>query len=78
MASAFWGAWSRSKKEWPVKRKIIQVTDVPETDQYYPRILALCDDGSLWVAPQASGSFLEIKWIRVPGVPQDEDADDAH
>lgn len=31
-----------------MKRKIIQIVVVPESEDYFEKIIALCDDGSLW------------------------------
>jgi len=48
------------------KRRVVQITDVQET------IVALCDDGSIWLlAIQFDESFHERRWQRLH-VPPDE------
>jgi hypothetical protein len=31
-----------------MKRKIIQISTIPDTNEYYAELYALCDDGSVW------------------------------
>ena len=43
------------------RRKPIQIAVVPETDDIYEHVVALCDDGSIWEL------VAEKTWVRQPG-----------
>jgi hypothetical protein len=53
-------------------RKVVQIAVVPETDNSYQGLLALCDDGSLWAAPLVEhGRGLQVRrgllaWEEMP------------
>jgi len=47
------------------KRKIIQITSLPESEQFFGTIYALCDDGTVW-ARTISGGKKEWKQIDLP------------
>ena len=49
-------------------RKIIQIATAYTENSIYPsRILALCNDGTLWRLTNDGE-----KWIKLPNIPQDE------
>jgi hypothetical protein len=48
-------------------RRIVQVSSVSETKDHDMAILALCDDGSLWLLPRRP----DLKWERLPPIPDD-------
>lgn len=53
------------------RRKIIQIAacsgafDSDESCFYLPCVVALCDDGSIWMKPE------EKDWYKLPDIPQD-------
>jgi len=53
------------------KRKVIQVVITPESTEYYSRLIALCDDGTIWMKPLSQSTESEWEWI--PSVPQRKD-----
>ena len=53
-----------------MKRKIIQITATPDTDDYYAQIYALCDDGTVW-RKTINPSGEDGKWKPIENVPQD-------
>jgi hypothetical protein len=52
------------------KRKIIQLTAYGEGDNTYPCIIALCDDGTVWLRPTANNPG--DKWELIQSIPQEE------
>ena len=46
-----------------MKRKIIQISAIPETQNEYSTIYALCGDGTLWY-------HVKDGWEQLPDVPQ--------
>jgi len=53
-------------------RKIIQIAVIPEGDTVNSEVLALCDDGTLWVTLCKS---VPLCWNRMPLIPQDDNND---
>lgn len=51
-------------------RKPVQLTFAPGDDNFYPRVYALCDDGSIWCLPLKPGG--DDTWQAVKPIPQKE------
>lgn len=51
-----------------MKRKIIHVSVVPEGDTTHPHIVALCDDGTLWMSISTDPG--KRCWTQYPEIPQ--------
>jgi hypothetical protein len=53
------------------QRKIIQIATIPGDKDWLPRILALCDDGSLWQATfdYDNDCIVSAQWNREYGPP---------
>jgi hypothetical protein len=46
-------------------RKIIQIAAIPKAEQQSAKIVALCDDGTVWIK-----ALTGDRWEAVPNVPQ--------
>lgn len=59
----------KSKKAIKKKRKLIQLTAIPETRDHYSCIFGLCDDGSVY---KKSFNMSEpVLWKKMKDIPQD-------
>lgn len=57
-------------KKPPPKRKIVQVA-VSESEETCGRIVALCNDGSVWTHPlYPPYSNFDYRWTRLHDIPQ--------
>lgn len=61
----------RGSKRKVQMRKIIQITAIPQSEDWSPTLFALCDDGSLWymLKPSSSDGRDEWDWKPVPRIP---------
>ncbi|OOF70568.1 hypothetical protein BKG91_03860 [Rodentibacter caecimuris] len=50
------------------KRKIVQIAEYVSSDSQSRKVIALCDDGTLWL-------FKEQEWIKFPEIPQQDFSD---
>lgn len=46
-------------------RKPVQIAAMPESEKYYPTVVALCDDGTMWAY-----NFDSKIWSELPPIPQ--------
>ncbi len=51
-------------------RKIIQISTTSENEHSYEKVVALCDDGTLWSLATARYAS---EWERIEDIPQDEE-----
>ena len=62
-------------------RKVIQITSNGGGHQYYPCIIALCDDGTIWEKVWDKPEGYDSKWDFIDQIPQadlkDLDLDEA-
>lgn len=56
-----------------MKRKIIQITTVPETEDRYPILIALCADNTLWKKDLTYPTDSERPWLLIEDIPDAED-----
>ena len=53
-----------------MKRKIVQISSMSGFETTYPALLALCDDGTLWMHDFFYDA--EVPWAQIQDVPQKE------
>lgn len=52
-------------------RKVIQISTAMTT-YLACRVVALCDDGTVWCTSLFANSVMELEWIKLKDIPQDE------
>ena len=55
----------KRRKQVGKPRKVVQIIVVPEGENYKPAILALAEDGSIWIR----GAGSKEGWLQIPALP---------
>jgi len=53
-------------------RKVVQIAIAPEGDNCLPLLVALADDGTMWLGNIPLSDPVNPEWVQVPPIPQDD------